>query len=159
MRRILIGFIAAGVIVACSSPDIGDPPAIEKPVVKKKKDAGADDTTTPTTTPTTPTSTKNACAAETSSNGCWGCCQEQFPFEADILTPVTDCDCQKCATQCADTFCNLLHIAPTDGDACDVCLKANQDTCDAAGEAACNADAKCKKFADCGKSAGCEAKP
>ena len=156
MRRILIGLIAAGVIVACSSPDIGDPPAIEKPVTtKKKKDAGADDGSTPTTTPTS----KNTCAAEASSNGCWGCCQEQFPFEADILTAVTDCDCQKCATECADTFCNELHIAPADGDACDACLKANEKTCNAKADVACAADAKCKKFADCGKTAGCEAKP
>ena len=140
--------------IACSSPEIGDPPLLEKPVVKKSKDAGD-----PDPVPSTTTTSKNVCATEVQSVSCWGCCQDQFPFTADILTPVTDCDCQKCATACADTFCNQLHIAPTDGDACDLCMKSNAKACDAKADIACAADPACAKFASCGKTAGCEAKP
>jgi hypothetical protein len=116
------------------------------------------DPAAPAATPTTPAPTNGQCAAATSFDACFGCCDQAFPggFEVDAQA-FGQCACESpgvCAQACAGSFCAGGQATP----ACEQCL-ATATQCNTAAETACNANASCKGVFTCVDSSGCEAKP
>jgi hypothetical protein len=117
--------------------------------------------TTQTTDPTNPAPTTDGaqCASQTKADACFDCCDpSKTAFEASDKV-FGDCICGtsgKCATQCAQTFCNAQNPSePAQGDACDTCLQQNYASCDQAAGDVCDKDANCKKASDCVQAAKC----
>lgn len=110
---------------------------------------------------TDPAPAGGQCGSQAKAKACFACCDpSKNAFEAAHKS-FGDCICgaAKCATQCAQTFCNANPSEPQQGDACDTCLAQHVEACDQGAAEVCEKDASCKKAAECVETAKCYDKP
>jgi hypothetical protein len=95
-------------------------------------------------------------------DACYECCGKANPAAVEKLEAgwmACACAADKCGTQCAASVCAATPQDPAQGDACDTCLQAQDQTCGEATFTACEADANCKKLFDCEEASKCDSKP
>ncbi len=152
-------------LVACSSPPApsGDGDGTDTKTAdstKNKSDSGK-----PATDSGGGSNPTNACSAKTDAFSCFDCCDQQVGltnFDGNKIWDDCACDAPgACKTACATTYCKAPFGStfPEEGDACDKCLLAQNDTCGKVVDDACAKDATCAKAIACSDAAKCNDKP
>jgi hypothetical protein len=100
------------------------------------------------------------CAAEATFGDCVDCCATAHPDGSDTFYGTyIQCLCTTaCATECSASLCDQTNPAAPDA-ACDACIQANGNTCQADVSAACSADPDCIAFDTCVGDSQCSTKP
>lgn len=130
---------------------------------------GGSSTPTPPTPPGTTgdsgsDSGANACAATADIEQCLDCCEftQEAVEPADLAFDQCACGTDKCGTQCGASYYCDSNSTTDPTEECETCfdnLQQNDETCNAAYEAACEANAACKAAIACDEAAKCYEKP
>jgi hypothetical protein len=172
MRTALVAtsVVSAVFLLACAKTVVDSVPTTETnktaPTPTGAKDAG-------TTPPKDAGSTKKPpvdqeedpppggqCAAEQSFDTCLDCCSTEHPTGSDTFYGAyIQCLCTSvCTTECAASLCDTAN--PTAPDtACDACITANGNGCQADVSAACSAEPDCVAWDKCIGDSDCQNKP
>ena len=129
------------------------------------KDAGKDATTTKKPPPKDepaddPEPTGGECSNETTFDTCLDCCTTAHEDGANTFYGTyIDCLCTTaCASECSLSLCDAANPTAPDA-ACDACISANGNACQADVAAACSADPDCIAFDKCIGDSQCQTKP
>lgn len=102
----------------------------------------------------------NQCGGTATQSACFQCCEQKNPGTSAKWNQFWDdcaCAANRCATQCAQTWC--AGFQPNPGDACDACLNNVTNACSTQADAVCKQDATCAPLVLCDEGSGCLAKP
>jgi hypothetical protein len=172
------------VTVGCSTPSVeGDPPNVlgskgktrkDKTTTESEETDSADDEPVPPESSTTPPPSNqtgtdagtpapppatSACAASTTRDACFTCCEQEHPQGIPTLQQAFgNCVCGNgagnCAAECGASFC--AGAAPS--ALCEQCLDA-ADTCRVQADTACEQTPACDAMFQCDTASQCANKP
>jgi hypothetical protein len=105
-----------------------------------------------------------ACAAATTQDACFACCQTLQPTGINTFdNALLACECGgngtagACTSACATELCAASPVNPPNGDPCDTCVTTSLQTggaCVTPIQNACNADPSCSAYLSC--AGGCQ---
>lgn len=150
---VLAGALAFGLVAACtikteSPSDGGTPDGGSTPLADSGPSTDGGDASPPPVDPA-------VCKASVDVDRCEDCCGMTDEVFQALDVPYIDCICgaDKCATECASTFCAESRGEPD--TACDTCMRGVQTVCDEKGDTSCDNNAACKAFLVCARAAAC----
>lgn len=173
-RTVLASVLVSGLVVACANAQVDPIPTSDKSTTVPEPDAGANGGTAstgedlgskkkpaPPPTGQDPKPTAGQCASEATFDTCLDCCVTAHPDGSDTFYgSYLACLCQaaNCELDCGTTLCD--PVAPTQADAaCNACIQAKGNNCQADVSAACSADPDCIAFDTCVGDSQCATKP
>lgn len=172
-RTVVVSLVVSGLVVACANAQVDPVPTSENGTTVPEPDAGRKASETggakedagtkkaPPPADQDPAPGAGQCAGESTFDACLTCCSNAHPDGSDTFYgSYIDCLCQpaNCGLDCDVSLCD--PIAPTQPDAaCDACIQAQGNSCQAAVSAACSADPDCIAFDSCVGDSQCATKP